>query len=105
MHRIVWSVPMPGAVLLALGRTVDVRAALAFAAHACHGCADRRPSSRSTGASMSGRSRAGRTVETALGYYINPLVSISMGAVLLGERLSRLQVVCRRARRRSPCWC
>ncbi|TIS01433.1 MAG: EamA family transporter RarD, partial [Mesorhizobium sp.] len=33
-----------------------------------------------------------RTVETALGYYINPLVSVVVGAVLLGERLDRLQI-------------
>lgn len=34
----------------------------------------------------------GRTVETALGYYINPLVTILLAAVMLGERLTRLQV-------------
>ncbi|TGR90022.1 EamA family transporter RarD, partial [Mesorhizobium sp. M2E.F.Ca.ET.209.01.1.1] len=33
-----------------------------------------------------------RTVETALGYYINPLVNVVVGAVLLGERLDRLQI-------------
>lgn len=30
-------------------------------------------------------------VETSLGYFINPLVSVLMGVVLLGERLRRLQ--------------
>lgn len=34
----------------------------------------------------------GRTVETALGYYINPLVSILLGALLLGEKLNRFQI-------------
>lgn len=34
-----------------------------------------------------------RTVETALGYYINPLVTVLLAAALLGERLSRLQIV------------
>ena len=34
----------------------------------------------------------GRTVETALGYYINPLVSVMVGAIVLGERLTRLQL-------------
>lgn len=34
-----------------------------------------------------------RTVETALGYYINPLVSVALGAVLLGERFSVPQIV------------
>ncbi|TIU65458.1 MAG: EamA family transporter RarD, partial [Mesorhizobium sp.] len=33
-----------------------------------------------------------RTIETALGYYINPLVSVVVGALLLGERLDRLQI-------------
>lgn len=32
-----------------------------------------------------------RAIEAALGYYINPLFSVALGALLLGERLSRLQ--------------
>ena len=35
---------------------------------------------------------ASRVVETSLGYYINPLVSVLIGVALLGERLSRLQI-------------
>jgi chloramphenicol-sensitive protein RarD len=35
----------------------------------------------------------GHVVETALGYYINPILSILLGVVLLGERLSRYQWV------------
>jgi chloramphenicol-sensitive protein RarD len=35
----------------------------------------------------------GRVVETSLGYFINPLVTVLMGVVLLGERLRRLQWV------------
>ena len=33
----------------------------------------------------------GHVVETALGYYINPILSILMGVLILGERLNRLQ--------------
>lgn len=33
----------------------------------------------------------GRAVDASLGYYINPLVSVLLGTVLLRERLSRLQ--------------
>ena len=33
----------------------------------------------------------GRVVETSLGYYINPLVTVLMGVLILGERLRRLQ--------------
>ena len=36
---------------------------------------------------------SGRVVETALGYFINPLVTVLMGVVVLGERLRRLQWV------------
>lgn len=35
----------------------------------------------------------GRVVEAALGYYINPLITVALGVVVLGERLRRLQVV------------
>lgn len=33
----------------------------------------------------------GRTVEASLGYYINPLVTVLLGVVVLGERLSTAQ--------------
>jgi chloramphenicol-sensitive protein RarD len=35
----------------------------------------------------------GRTLESSLGYYINPLLNVVMGYVFLGERFNRLQVV------------
>jgi chloramphenicol-sensitive protein RarD len=35
---------------------------------------------------------AGRVVDASLGYFINPLVSVALGAVFLKERLQRLQV-------------
>lgn len=34
---------------------------------------------------------AGHVVETSLGYFINPLLSVLLGVVVLGERLRRLQ--------------
>ncbi|MBU0585093.1 MAG: EamA family transporter RarD [Alphaproteobacteria bacterium] len=90
-HRIVWSVPIAGAVLLLLGRTADVKAAF------------RQPRTLLMAALTAclitvnwgiyvWAIAADRAVETALGYYINPLVIVAMGAVLLGEKLSRLQV-------------
>lgn len=36
---------------------------------------------------------SGRILETSLGYFINPLVSVLAGVVLLGERLTRAQIV------------
>ena len=35
---------------------------------------------------------SGRALETALGYYINPLFSVFLAAVLIGERLNRPQM-------------
>ncbi len=34
----------------------------------------------------------GRIVETSLGYYINPLLAIALGVVMLGEKLSPLRI-------------
>ena len=36
---------------------------------------------------------SGRVVETSLGYFINPLVTVLMGVIILGERLRSLQWV------------
>lgn len=89
-HRILWSVPIAGLVLLIQGRTQDLRAAL------------RSPSMLR----MAGLTAAlitvnwgiyvwaivnGHTLDAALGYYINPLFSIFLGRVLLNERMSPLQ--------------
>ncbi len=35
----------------------------------------------------------GRVLECALGYYINPLLSVALGVLVLGERLTRLQLL------------
>jgi len=91
-HRIVWSVPVAAAVLVWLGRTADFRAAV--------GSPRMLAMAALTAAVITFNwsiyvwaIAVDRTVETALGYYINPLVSIFVGAVFLGERLSRLQVI------------
>ncbi|AGA64302.1 Protein rarD [Liberibacter crescens BT-1] len=36
---------------------------------------------------------SGNTLDTVLGYFINPLFSIAFGAILLKEKLTRLQIV------------
>ena len=89
-HRVLWSIPVAALVLLATGRVADLRAALR----------DKRQ------LAMAGLTAAlvsinwliyvwaisiERTVDAALGYYINPLFSVALGAVLLGERLTRTQ--------------
>jgi chloramphenicol-sensitive protein RarD len=90
-HRVLWSIPVAGAVLMATGRTGDLRRALT--------------SPRTLG--MAGITAAlisvnwgiyvwaigsGNALDAALGYYINPLFSVFLGAVLLKERLSPAQV-------------
>lgn len=35
----------------------------------------------------------GRTIEASLGYYINPLLNVVVGAIFLGERFTRLQLI------------
>ncbi len=37
---------------------------------------------------------AGRIVETSLGYFINPLLSVALGVVVLRERMRRVQAAC-----------
>ncbi len=90
-HRVIWSVPIAGGLLIWLGRTDDIRRAL------------RTPRTLLMGALTAAlitvnwcvyvwAIAADRALETALGYYINPLFSVFLGAVLLGERLGRAQI-------------
>ncbi len=90
-HRAVWSLPVAGALLVWLGRTGDIGRAL------------RTPRTLLTGLLTAAlisinwcvyvwAIAVGRTLETALGYYINPLFSILLGAVVLGEKLKPVQM-------------
>ncbi len=89
-HRVIWSVPIALTVLAVLGRTSDLTAAL------------RSPRMLGMGAITAGlvsinwgiyvwSIQTGHALEAALGYYINPLFSIFLGAVLIKERLSTAQ--------------
>ncbi len=90
-HRILWSAPIAGALLFWLGRTADIRAALrspkTIALSACAAAAV----TINWGIYVWAIG-AGRALETALGYYINPLFSVFLGAAVLGEKLSRAQI-------------
>lgn len=91
-HRVVWSVPVAGLVLIILRRTGDLKVAF------------RSPRTLM----MAGLTAAlitvnwgiyvwaisvDRALDTALGYFINPLFSIFLAAVLLKERLRPVQLV------------
>ncbi|NMG41520.1 EamA family transporter RarD [Chelativorans sp. ZYF759] len=91
-HRALWSVPVAGIVLLALRRTADITAALRSPRTIAMAALTAALISVNWGIYVWAIA-VDRAVETALGYYINPLVAILMGAVLLGEKLSRAQIV------------
>ncbi|WP_284164176.1 EamA family transporter RarD [Frigidibacter sp. SD6-1] len=89
-HRVIWSVPVALLILLWLGRTADLTAAL------------KTPRMLGMAAVTAGfisinwgiyvwAVQSGHALDAALGYYINPLFSVFLGAVLLGERLDGMQ--------------
>ena len=91
-HRIIWSVPIAGLLLVILRRTDALREALTS------------PKTLALGALTAALISVNwaiyvysiatdRAVDSALGYYINPLFSIFLGSVLLREKLSRAQIV------------
>jgi chloramphenicol-sensitive protein RarD len=89
-HRVIWSVPVAGAILIWLGRTSDLRAALR--SPRMIGLAALTAALISVNWAIYVWSiQSGQALEAALGYYINPLFSVFLGAVLLKERLSRPQ--------------
>jgi chloramphenicol-sensitive protein RarD len=89
-HRIVWSLLFVALLLTAVRRWGLVRSAVV----------DRRTVLVLAGASVLIAANwlifvygvnSGHVVETSLGYFINPLVSVLLGVVVFGERLRRLQ--------------
>ncbi len=90
-HRIVWSVPIAAAVLVWAGRTADFKAAIRSPRTIAMAALTAALISVNWGIYVWAIA-VDRTVETVLGYYINPLVVVVVGAVLLGEKLDRLQI-------------
>ncbi len=91
-HRMVWSLLVMGVLLVAFRRREALRAIWA----------DRRTSLLLVVAALTITSNwatfiygvnSGRVIETSLGYFINPIVTVLLGVVVLGERLRRPQWV------------
>jgi chloramphenicol-sensitive protein RarD len=89
-HRVLWSLVLTLAMVLATGRAAALRAMWS----------DRRLRLAMGAAGVTigvnwftyiWGVNNGHVVETSLGYYINPLVTVLMGVVVLGERLRRWQ--------------
>ena len=91
-HRVLWSLVFIGILLTALRNWSQVRALVT----------DRRRLIVLTGAALLIAVNwlvfvygvnSGQVVETSLGYFINPLVSVLLGVVVFSERLRRMQWV------------
>jgi chloramphenicol-sensitive protein RarD len=91
-HRVIWSVPIAAAVLWRQGRIADIGFALRSPRLLAMGAATAALISVNWGIYVWSIG-SGHALDAALGYYINPLFSVFLGAVLLGERLSRAQMV------------
>lgn len=92
VHRILWSLPIAGAVLIALGRTADLKRALQTPRMVAMAALTAALISINWGIYVWAIS-VDRALDAALGYYINPLFSILLGAVLLKEPLAGLQKI------------
>ena len=90
-HRIVWSVPIAGALLIWLGRTADIRQALCSPRILAMGALTATLITLNWGIYVWAIAHD-RALETALGYYINPLFSVALGAIILREKLNNLQL-------------
>ena len=90
IHRAIWSVPVALTLLLALRRLGDVKKVFASPRQLMALCI---ATMLITGNWLLfiWAIAVDRTIETALGYYINPLLTVALGAVLLRERLLPLQ--------------
>jgi chloramphenicol-sensitive protein RarD len=89
-HRILWSVPVAGLVLIALRRTADLGRALRNPRMVGMAALTAALISLNWGVYVWAIANE-HTLDAALGYYINPLFSVLLGAVILRERLSAAQ--------------
>ncbi len=90
-HRIIWSLPIAAAVLIIMRRTKDLRVALRTPRMLGMACVTAALISVNWGIYVWAIA-TGHTLDAALGYYINPLFSIFLAAVVLGERPSPAQM-------------
>ncbi len=90
-HRVIWSVPVAGGLLILLGRTSDIRAALSSPRALAMGCLSAALISVNWLIYVWAVA-TDKALDAALGYYINPLFSVLLGAVVLGERLTPIKL-------------
>ncbi len=90
-HRILWSVPVAGLLLIILKRTDELKKAARNPRMLGMAAVTATLISINWGIYVWAIG-AGHALDTALGYFINPLFSILLGAVMLKERLQRTQI-------------
>jgi chloramphenicol-sensitive protein RarD len=90
-HRILWSVPLAGAILVWQGRGAETRASFVNSKMLAYTAVTSAIIAVNWGTYV-WAVVSGHALETALGYYINPLFSIFLASIFLGERLKPLQV-------------
>ena len=89
-HRILWSVPIAGLILVVLGRTGDVPGALRNRRMVGMAAVTAALISVNWGVYVWAIAND-RALDAALGYYINPLFSVALGAIMLREKLAATQ--------------
>ncbi len=90
-HRILWSIPVAAIILVVLGRTRDFISALRSPKILGMIFISATLISMNWGVYIWSIS-VNIASQAALGYYINPLLSILLGVFLLGEKMTRLQL-------------
>lgn len=90
-HRILWSVPVAGLLLIILKRTEDLKKAIRNPKMLGMAVVTAVLISVNWGIYVWAIG-TGHALDTALGYFINPLFSILLGAVLLKEKLKKTQI-------------
>jgi chloramphenicol-sensitive protein RarD len=86
-HRVIWSLPVAAIILVFMGRTKDVGAALRNPRTLAMACLTASLITLNWGVYVWAIFND-HALDAALGYYINPLVNVLLGAVFLKERLS-----------------
>ncbi len=90
-HRVLWSLPIAAAVVWYRNELADVATALRNPRSLALALLTATILSINWGIYVWAIT-SGKTLESALGYYINPLFSIFLAAVLVGERLNTVQI-------------
>ncbi|MGP9790070.1 EamA family transporter RarD [Roseinatronobacter sp. NSM] len=89
-HRVIWAVPVALIALIALGRTDDLRTAIRTPRMLGMALVTAALISVNWGTYV-WLIQTGKAMDAALGYYINPIFNVFLGATLLGEKLSPRQ--------------